>query len=405
MTTQGIRRQGVFCETAVLARDNASISLRGFSLRIAFVTSSLEAGGAERVASVLANAWIERGVEVVIITFADTNLDFYALDRRIRRVAIGHYVASGSLVRAALANTSRVHKLRQAIKQSDPDIVISFVDKTNITTLFACLGTGIPVIVSERVDVRHYSIGPMWEVLRRIAYRFASALVVQTKDIAGAFSYLRRVRRVVIPNPVPAVEGKCAEPAFVERPFLMGMGRMVPQKGFDLLLAGFARIAARYPEWKLVLVGEGQQRETLQQQARDLGVAERVRFTGIVKEPFSAIGCPDVFVMSSRFEGFPNALCEAMARGVASISFDCPSGPSEIIHHGHDGLLVERENVDELAKAMEKVIGDVALRKALASRASQAIERFSVGRIADEWLGLCGTLTQARVAASAAVVH
>jgi len=163
------------------------------------------------------------------------------------------------------------------------------------------------------------------------------------------------------------------------------MGRLVPQKGFDLLLEAFSRIADRYPEWSVKVLGKGPLQGQLEAQAESLGLKSRVTFAGVVSDPFPILRAADLFVFSSRFEGFGNALAEAMACGLPVISFDCPSGPADIIRDGMDGILVLAENVAGLAGAMDRLMGNAAERERLARRAPEVLARFSLESVLALW--------------------
>ena len=146
------------------------------------------------------------------------------------------------------------------------------------------------------------------------------------------------------------------------------MGRLAPQKGFDLLIDAFSRVAGRHPQWSLQILGEGPDRPALERLIDVKGLAGRVVLAGWEPDPSAVLQQGDLFVLSSRFEGFPNALLEAMACGLPSVSFNCQSGPAEIIRDQIDGILVPPEDVPGLADAIDRALTDEALRRRLAAR-------------------------------------
>jgi len=353
---------------------------------IVLVISSLAPGGSERVLARMANYWAGKGWRISLLTL-DRDAPFYELEPSVNHIALGVTGHSRNAMVGILKNVRRIRELRRAIKALGPDAVVSFGDQTNVLTLLATGGLKTPVIVAERVDPRLYSIGWMWERLRRWTYPFADRIVVQTGEAAKYFGDRPRRRVSVVPNPVVIPEGLLVEPARRRGHcrVIIAMGRLTKQKGFDLLLQAFARIAGEHPDWNLTIIGDGEMRPALESQRGSLGLQGRIEFTGIVKKPGAFFGSADVFVLSSRFEGFPNALCEAMACGLPAVSFDCPSGPAEIIRDGIDGILVPDGDVGALASAMDRLMSDEAERKRLASRASEVVSRFSLERIMGLW--------------------
>jgi len=278
--------------------------------------------------------------------------------------------------------------LRRAIRESRADVVISFMDIVNILTLLATRGLQVPVIISERIDPSFYDIGPIWNGLRRLVYRSADFLVCETTATLTKFQKMTGARGRVISNiisvPSPGAVAGSQTTAFLPRT-LAAMGRLAPQKGFDLLLDAFARIAERNPEWSLKILGEGPLRRQLETQVSSLKLAERVQFLGEVVNPFPILRAADLFVFSSRFEGFGLALAEAMACGLPVVSFDCPSGPRDIVRDGIDGILVPPEDVAALAVTLDRLMRNPEERSRLAARAPEITARFSQERILSLW--------------------
>ena len=339
------------------------------------------------MASTLVNEWARHGEQISLLTIDSHDSDFYPIDTRVQRVAMGLNIPSKNWRHSVANNARRVMLLRAFARSSKFDVVVSFGDKTNVLLLLATRGLKIPVIVAEHSDPRKWSIGASAECLRRLLYPRASAVVVLTLEVAQwARQIIRSGAIRVIPNPVgeqclgrsqPIVKGK--------QHFVVAMGRMGFEKGFDLLLRAFALCVERFPDWTLRLVGQGAEQQRLRTLAEQLGIKDAVRFEPVTKEPERVLRESDLFVLSSRTEGFPMVLLEAMACGLPVVSFDCVSGPREMIRHGVDGLLVPPEDVDALAKAMATLMDDERERRRLAERAVEVTDRFGLPRVMAMW--------------------
>jgi GalNAc-alpha-(1->4)-GalNAc-alpha-(1->3)-diNAcBac-PP-undecaprenol alpha-1,4-N-acetyl-D-galactosaminyltransferase len=354
---------------------------------LTLIIPSLGCGGAERVMTIMANYWARRRWEITLLTLCDRSTrPFYELDAGVRYEALGLMNDSGGILEAARNNIKRIYTLRRAVRRSNPDAVISFLDTTNVLTLLATRGLGIPVIVSERIDPASNAIGKAWKHLRNRAYPMADLLVVQSGAALDYFSQAVRSRARIIPNPVlpPRQDGVHCD-LKANGPLVVAMGRLEEQKGFDLLLKAFAKLRDGHPKWRLMILGEGPLRHELEGLSRELGLAGRVDMPGRVKDPHRILKQADLFVLPSRFEGFPNALCEAMACGLPAISSDCPTGPRDIIRDKLDGLLVPNENVNALALAMDRLMGNEMIRKQYAFHAPQVINRFGLESVMQMW--------------------
>ncbi|MCK9264909.1 MAG: glycosyltransferase family 4 protein [Deltaproteobacteria bacterium] len=349
---------------------------------------SLSAGGAERVVSEMANWWVARGCEVAVLTFWGSEHDHYRLDPRVQRITLDFRRHSPTL-RHYLGSRIRLpFRIRETVRTFKPDAVISFIDLVNIIMVITLAGTKIPLIVSERIDPRHHPISRLRSLARRLCYRYASALVVQTGSVAGWAETVMPASRIeVIPNFVRILPGTddLAVHKGPEGPYILAIGRLNRQKGYDVLIRAFAMAKAAQAGWRLVILGEGPERSNLERLAADLGIGDAVLMPGIVREPAEWMRQAAFFVLPSRYEGFPNALLEAMACGCAVIAADCPSGPAEIIRHNVDGLLVPKEDVGGLSAAILKLMEDKALRHRLGSRAVEVKNSFHEGPIMARW--------------------
>lgn len=356
-------------------------------MKIALVNSSLDCGGAQRVMAIMANYWASRGEDVTLITLDRTDRDFYPLDRRIRRIGLGLIAPSPNMYVAFKSNIRQIRRLRAAMRECEPNAVISFLDKMNVVTLIATLGLRVPVVISERVDPRVHTIEPIWSKLRCWLYPRAHALVVQTTTVSDwALRFLPDSQVHVIPNPVEIKTGNAAAATVdinIRPPLVIAVGRLQAQKGFDLLVQATAQCEQR--NWSLLILGEGPDRERLESMVKQYGLETRVHMPGNVSSVVSALRQACMFVLSSRYEGFPNALLEAMSCGLPVISFDCPSGPGDIIEDGVNGVLVPAEDVQGLACAIDRLMTDRNERQRLGDEARNVITMFSIEKIMDSW--------------------
>lgn len=344
--------------------------------------------------STLANHWSKRGHQVTLITLNPFVEDFYMLADKVQRIRLQRAQAQGK-THGTLEAVKVASRLRRALKQSDPDIVLSFVDITNVFTLLATVRLSVPVVISERTDPLCHELPRGRSFLRRSTYRRAAALVVQTKSVSRwASAYVRAQRIHVIPNPVrpPDVFPSDELPRLPSSPFVVTVGRLEREKGIDLLIEAFALCLKSNPTWNLVILGKGQEEENLIQLAGKLGVKSRVLFPGAIQGVDAVLRRANLFVLPSRVEGFPNALVEAMATGLPVISTDCPSGPGEIITDGVDGILVEVDDVQGLYLAMNRLMSDSDLAGTLSGQAKKVKQRFSLETISEQWEGLFASL-------------
>jgi glycosyltransferase involved in cell wall biosynthesis len=354
--------------------------------RVVVVVGSLQAGGAERTGLVLADFFARLGHAVTMVTATDHDPDFLSVPPSVERVRIDVPPAEGNRWARSLNVGRRVAALRRVLLERAAEVVIALGCEINVMTLLAARGLPVRVVASERTDPRRRRVSWPMAAARWLTYPWASAIVVQT-DALRPWAERRVARRrvFVIPNAarVPRPHG----PVPLERPSVVALGSLREVKGLDLLVRAFARTCEAFPEWTLHAFGEGPERPRLEALARALGVASRVRFPGRTADPDGVLRATDLYVLPSRFEGFPNALLEAMASGCACVAADCECGaPRRIIQHGVDGLLVPTGDVETLAAAMSQLMGDAHLRGALASRAPECLKRFSIERVGRAWL-------------------
>ncbi len=363
-------------------------------MKLSMMISSLSSGGAERVATTLANHWAEKGWEISIITLAGTERDFYTVAPNVKRVPLYLAAESRGPVSGLWNNIARVRALRRVLLQEQPAIALGFMPASNILCKLACIGTGIVAIGSEHIHPPMFPLGQPWHALRRLVYpRLTAVSALTEKSAEWVRDHTGATNVPVMPNPIlyPIPAGEPAlDPAELKSrlggdKYLLAVGRLAHQKGFDRLLAAFAQVHARHPDWRLVVLGEGPLREDLEQQCGALGLSEAVALPGAVGNIGEWYQAGDAYVMTSRFEGFGNTLAEALAYGLPAVAVDCETGPREILRHDVDGLLVPQNNPEALVRALERLMVDGQLRSRFGERAVEARQRFAVERIAGQW--------------------
>jgi glycosyltransferase involved in cell wall biosynthesis len=360
--------------------------------RVAFVTAALGPGGAERVISLLASHWARSGWRVTIVTFdAPGERLYHPLNGGVRLRRLG--IPPGKNNRARTASLlARLRALRATLRDDQPDIVLSFLTKINALTLAATIGMGLPVTVSERNNPQRQTAHPLWNVVLRLLYRRATAIVCQTERAIACLPPGVRAKAVVIPNPIEAPPGLAAAPGSDPPWHIAAVGRLTRQKGFDLLIPAFARAVADHPGWQLDIWGEGPERGALQAMLHAYRLPARAGLRGVSPIQGGWAEGASAFVLPSRYEGFPNVLGEAMACGLPVIAFDCPFGPGEMIHHGIDGLLVPDGDTAALTDALSRIMTSAPLRAALGGHAARAMRRLAPALVVREWERLVARL-------------
>jgi glycosyltransferase involved in cell wall biosynthesis len=362
-------------------------------VRIAFVQPGLRAGGAEKVINILAHHRAELGDRVFVVAYGgNAKESYFPYSAAVELLTPEDNSAEPHLSPARLAH--RLVWLRRRLQAVQPDLIVSFLTKTNVLTVLASLGLGVPVIISERNNPERQQAHPVWRPASHMLARLATEIVMQTDVARDTLPQPLRERAVVIPNP-------SVYQTFDPRPVaqarrVVAVGRLERQKGFDLLLRSFAQVAPEEPAATLTIFGEGSERPRLESDVQSLGLRDRVRLPGQTAKPGAWVEEGDVFVLSSRFEGFPNVLVEAMGAGLPSIAFDCPWGPSTIMEQGKTGILVPPEDIGALANALKRVVRDEALRRDLAQSAPAAVARFRLPVVLAQWDAVMDRAAKAR---------
>ena len=356
-------------------------------MRIVLMIPSLGPGGAERVMTLLAGGLAARDHEVWLVTLAAAGGEFFAIDRRVQRLGLGLMGDSRTALQAVRANVRRLRGLRRAVAKIGPDAVLSFMTSMNVLAVFACWALPVRLVVSERVDPVSHPGERRWAVLRSFAYHRADAVVVQTETAARWFRRQLGTRAAVtvIPNPVDTAEDSQPCAVAVPRPFMLAAGRLVHQKGFDILLRAFASMTDECGQLQLAIAGEGPEEQALRGLAAQLKLEDRVHFLGQVRGLRTLMQQALAFILSSRYEGFPNVVLEALVSGLPVIATDCPGGPRQILGDGECGVLVPCEDPPALAAALRRVATDPALRRRLSELGPRVTAPYRIDRVVGAW--------------------
>lgn len=345
-------------------------------MKIIYTLASLGSGGAERVVSLLANRMAEQGhqVEIICLKFNDV---YYKLHPEVK-VTLAMQQTKNRL--------TEVFWLRKYVKQEKPDVVIAFTEGVYCFTIAALLGTKIPVIASERLDPSAMT----WKrnLLKRFLLPYADWLVVQTKIIKDYFPKSIQKKTSVIFNPVREDISHStfqAPPSTLNQ--IISVARLFPQKNQEMMIRAFAKIADKYPDWKLVIYGEGPLRDSLQLTIDSLQLSERVLLPGRTENVIDELRKSKIFCLSSDYEGMSNSMIEAICVGLPIISTKV-SGTDELIEDGVNGYLVEIGDEKGMTEALDKLIQNEDLMKQMGEANLKKASFFRMDTIVDQWFSI-----------------
>lgn len=363
-------------------------------MNLLILIHSLSSGGAERVTANLANHWAAKGWAITIVSMTSTESDFYELDPRVRRIGLGLAGDSSGVISAIFQNYKRVQAIKKVLREIRPNAALGMMTAASVLLAIANATSHekVRVIGTEHVDPSRMPLGRFWEGLRAYWYGKLDAVAALTEQSAQWLRDNTAAKSiVVIPNAVPwplPAQAPIRLPTDYVPPgskILLAVGRLSHEKGFDILIDVFSRLAPKLPQWHLAILGEGGMRGELERQVREAGLDTRISMPGLAGNLTEWYSAASVYVMTSRYEGFGNTLVEAMAHGCAVVSFDCESGPRNIIQTGKDGLLVPAEDAGALEKCLYRLMVDEQCREGLAANAVGVRARFSMPTVSEQW--------------------
>jgi len=342
--------------------------------RILFIIGSMRRGGAERVISILANHYAEKGWSVIILTLLDNSND-YDLHPSIEVKPL--YIHGKSRIQQI---PNWIFGIRKIVKLNKPIRIVSFVARINILTILACLGLNQYIVISERNDPMADGRSIFVRFTTYLLYPLANSIVFQTNWAQSCFPKNIRKKSIIIPNPIKVGKLQSRE----KSKKIVAVGRLTEQKNHELLIRAFQKIHLSYPGYKLCIYGEGELREKLVKLIQQLSLNDAVSLPGNVKDIHEQIADAEMFVLSSNYEGLSNALLEAMMIGIPCISTNC-AGSNEVIQDGVNGLLVPIGSSEKLVEAMKKIIEDQEFASKLASNAKKSSIQFNYDTVLEKW--------------------
>lgn len=366
-------------------------------MKIIFILASLGSGGAERVVSLLANRMCEDGHEIQIICLKYNDV-YYTLHDEIKVVAATDYVTN---------RITELWWLRHFIRKEKPDVVISFTEGVYCFTILSLLGTGIPIIASERLDPT--AMSPTRKLLKRLLLPYADWLVVQTQSIKEFFPQKIQMKTSIIYNPVreevfslprtssltptpsPKGEGsiKCEEK--LNR--IISVARLYPQKNQKMMIEAFAKIADEFPDWQLVIFGEGPLRSSLELLVKSLQLDGRVLLPGRTEHVIEELRKSKIFCLSSDYEGMSNSMIEAICVGLPIVTTNV-SGVKELVDDNINGFVVECGDVDRMCSALSTLMGNESLMNCFAQKSFERRRLFQMDVVNNKWNSLINQVSK-----------
>ena len=356
-------------------------------MNIVFVLASLGSGGAERVVSLLANKMVELGLQVEIICLKFNDV-YYQTDSRVK-VTLAMQQTKNRL--------TELFWLRKYIKKQNPDVVIPFTEGVYCFTILSLLGTGIPDIASERLDPA--AMSPTRKLLKRLLLPYADWLVVQTQNIKEYFPKKIQAKTSVICNPVredvfslpqPSLKGRSEEERLNR---IISVGRLYPQKNQEMMIRAFATVADEFPDWQLVIYGEGPMRSSLELIVDSLQLRGRVLLPGRTEHVIEELRKSKIFCMSSDYEGMSNAMMEAICVGLPIVTTNV-SGVQELVEDDVNGFVVPCGDEVAMGAAFSKLLMDESLRQAFSTNSSCKKELFNIETVTEQWLSLISLIIE-----------
>lgn len=354
--------------------------------KLAIVCGSLGKGGAERITLYLASYMRYRGVKTIIITGGRHPVE-YKCPKYIERYVLNESKEGTKIEGKGIALLFyQIMRLRNILLEQCIDTVLIMDVPVCVYAIPGCQKTKVKVIVSERNAPTHFSGKKTIKWISRILMRKADGFVFQTKEVQNYYGSFFYEKSIVIPNPVFIESMPKIQYTGEREKKIVSVARLNKQKNQKMLIKAFSLILNEYPEYKLYIWGEGPERKNIENYIRSLGIQKSVFLPGITENVFEEIYDASMFVLTSDFEGMPNALIEAMALGLPCISTDCPcGGPRELIENNRNGILIPVNDKDALVKNICYLLENKEFTIKIGNEAFKIRERLNYETICNKW--------------------
>ncbi len=331
-------------------------------------------GGIERATVLVANALVERGHHVTIISFAGSGTTpFFEIDKKVQVIYLST-IKNIPLVR----DIRRIISLKRLYRQINPDIIILAGTKRALVNLPAA--RGYRVITCEHSSVSRHQHSPKQRLVRYLSAKYSECIVTPTQWDAEEYKRQFGAKRTLaIPNPLTL---QATSPASLEDKVVLSVGRLEKVKGYDLLLKAWSQV--QHKDWILRIVGGGKCEQKLREQIQKNNI-QRVELVGASRDVAPYYQRAAIYALSSRSESFGLVLTEAMTFGLPIVAFDCGAGPREIVKNEVTGLIVPAKDTAAMARALDKLMEDTALRHTMGENALQELEKYSMESIIMQW--------------------
>ncbi len=360
-------------------------------MKIDFIISGLQGGGAQRVMVILANHFAEKGYEISIITFSGKHDDF-EINPLINRVKLHKSKIKIHRI-GVLINLLKYYRA----KKNRPAIIISFITLMNLISIIVAKIYSIKIIISEHNShLQAQSPKFLTYLTRKLFYRHADFVTVLTSYDIDFYKKLKS-NVIVMPNPCSFTPIENSNKQREKVILAVGNLDRYQHKGFDNLISFIEPILKSNPDWILKIIGGGDTgKNHLKNIAINLNITEQVVFAGFQSNVAEIMDASEIFILSSRYEGLPMVLLEAMSQGMACIAYDCKTGPSDIITNEVNGLLIEDQNSISMQNGLKKLISDESLRNKLKANAIMSLDNYSINSIEEKWEKLFNELLPVR---------